>query len=143
MLLLLILLLLLLSLLLSLLSFISSSIITSTNISGYFLNEKNDKNKKKKINNENKDNNNNNNNENSDVSCILVGITGPFLQRLHSLQVEALIMTDKETLKSSEFNKMNLEKQMQGRTGISIIITINKLIFVILDYYYYYYYCKY
>ena len=102
-------------------SFTSSSIINSSNLSGYFLNEKNDKKKTKNTFNEEKKDSNSDDNDNFDVSCILVGVTGPLLQRLYSLQVEVFIMTDKETLKSYDFSKMNLDKQNQGRTGISII----------------------
>lgn len=92
-----------------------SNSIAYSNVSGFFQNGNN-------INNNKSSNNKHSGNDMIDngdnISCILVGVTGPFLRRLHALQVEPLMMTDKETLKAVDFRKVNLDKQMQGCVGI-------------------------
>ena len=107
---------------------ISSNSIGNSSVSGFFLNENNssnsnssnnssNSNKKKK--NTNNDNSNNDNDNDDNISCMLIGVTGPFLRRLNALQVDPLMMTDKDTLRAVDFRKLNLDKQMQGCTGIT------------------------
>ena len=65
--------------------------------------------------------------DDKNISCMLIGVTGPFLRRLHALQVNPLMLTDKETLQAIDFSKLNLDKQMQGCSGI-----INNIIEIII-----------
>lgn len=107
----------------------SPNSIAHSNVSGFFINTDNINNTlKKKKRNENNAHDNENKSENDDkdenISCILIGINGPFLQRLNALQVEPLMLTDKETMKVGDFRKFNIDKQSQGCTGIFKIFII-------------------